>query len=146
MNKTTCKHFNGIQHDCCDAGVNYKSVTTDPDQQTGWALRIPCITERKGALSPGQQEHYDRRGTCAKFELPTKEEVEAYEQEVKEHTARFVVVMKVIEPLRKQHKGKDWAGVIECPICKGKLHIRHAAYNGHVHGQCETKDCMSWME
>lgn len=44
------------------------------------------------------------------------------------------------------YKGKSWAGVDECPVCKGKLYMSHAAYNGHVHGQCETKGCLSWME
>jgi len=36
--------------------------------------------------------------------------------------------------------------VIECPQCKGRLHLSQAAYNGHVHGHCETKGCVSWME
>lgn len=36
--------------------------------------------------------------------------------------------------------------VIECPLCKGNLHMYQSAYNGHVHGQCETKGCLCWME
>ena len=36
--------------------------------------------------------------------------------------------------------------VIECPVCKGRLHLSQAAYNGHVHGTCETEGCVSWME
>ena len=146
MNKTTCKHFNGIQHDCCDAGVTYKSVTTDPEQQLGRALRIPCITEHKGNLSSIQQEHYNRRGVCPKFELPTTEEVQKYEEEVKAHSNRMMTAIAATMDIRKQHKGQDWSGIVECPICKGKLHISHAAYNGHIWGQCETKDCVAWIE
>lgn len=36
--------------------------------------------------------------------------------------------------------------VIECPVCKGRLHLSQSAYNGHVHGKCETEGCVSWME
>jgi len=36
--------------------------------------------------------------------------------------------------------------VVECPACKGRLHLSQAAYNGHVHGKCETDGCVSWME
>jgi hypothetical protein len=28
----------------------------------------------------------------------------------------------------------------------GWLHLSQSAYNGHVHGKCETDDCVSWME
>lgn len=41
-------------------------------------------------------------------------------------------------------KGKQ--ETIECPVCKGKLHLSRSGYNGHVHGHCETEDCVSWME
>lgn len=30
--------------------------------------------------------------------------------------------------------------------CGGKLHLSQSSYNGHVHGKCETPDCVSWME
>lgn len=36
--------------------------------------------------------------------------------------------------------------VVECPACKGRLHLSQAAYNGHVWGKCETADCVEWME
>ena len=41
---------------------------------------------------------------------------------------------------------KDRTGVVECPICKGQLHLSQSAYNGHVWGKCETADCIAWME
>lgn len=38
-------------------------------------------------------------------------------------------------------------GVVECPICKGKLHFTRAInYNGHVHAMCETDHCLGWIE
>jgi hypothetical protein len=41
---------------------------------------------------------------------------------------------------------KSWQGIEECPVCKGRLRLSHAAYNGHVHGRCETEGCLAWME
>ena len=39
-----------------------------------------------------------------------------------------------------------WQDMVECPVCKGKLHLSHAAVNGHVWGKCETAGCVEWME
>lgn len=55
-------------------------------------------------------------------------------------------VMRGIKPWRDAHKGKSAAEVVECPACNGRLHLSIAAYNGHVHGKCETPGCVSWME
>lgn len=41
---------------------------------------------------------------------------------------------------------KDRSEVIECPKCQGRLHMFQSSYNGHVHGKCETEDCLQWME
>lgn len=37
-------------------------------------------------------------------------------------------------------------GSIDCPVCGGKLRFQYSHYNGHIHGHCETEDCMQWME
>lgn len=29
---------------------------------------------------------------------------------------------------------------------EGRLHLSQSSYNGHVHGRCETDDCVRWME
>jgi hypothetical protein len=56
-------------------------------------------------------------------------------------------VLKAILPWRKAHQNENYGEVVPCPICGGKLHLTIAgAYNGHVHGHCETKECVSWME
>jgi hypothetical protein len=52
----------------------------------------------------------------------------------------------LISEVKRNHKGKNWQGVVTCPVCKGRLRLSHAAYNGHVWGQCETEGCVSWME
>jgi hypothetical protein len=38
------------------------------------------------------------------------------------------------------------SGSVECPMCGGKLHFTVARSNGHVHGHCETRLCLIWME
>jgi len=39
------------------------------------------------------------------------------------------------------------AGNMPCPVCKtGILHYQRSAYNGHVHGQCTTTNCVWWRE
>lgn len=38
-------------------------------------------------------------------------------------------------------------GVIECPKCKGKLLYKRVGTNyQHVWGQCETENCLKWMQ
>lgn len=59
---------------------------------------------------------------------------------------KIAVALKGIADWRKQHKGKSHAEVVECPVCKGRLHLTIAACNGHVHGRCETDSCVAWME
>jgi len=38
-------------------------------------------------------------------------------------------------------------GEIECPICKtGKLFYSIASLNGHIHGKCNTPNCVNLMQ
>lgn len=154
MDKHTCKHYNGLtafRQGNCRAGVCYRDVTPDPDG-VGCALRLPCHNEpmitkdtppdRAKVL----QENFDRRGKCDKLEPPTDAEIAEHEREMKAAIARMGAAFPMISKVKKAHKGEDWRGVEECPICKGKLHMTHAKYNGHVWGQCETQGCLSWME
>lgn len=62
----TCKHFTGIQHDTCAAGVAYSSVR---DSSKPGPYRWPCL--RNPELS------------CSKREFPTQAEAEASEAEVR---------------------------------------------------------------
>ncbi len=57
-------------------------------------------------------------------------------------------ICNVIDTLIKNiKKSGDNLGCIKCPECKdGKLYYTVASSNGHCHGQCSTKGCLSWME
>jgi len=60
---------------------------------------------------------------------------------------RAMAGIKVAAAWRVKPKpARDRAEVLECPICKGRLHLKQSALNGHVHGRCETADCLHWME
>lgn len=146
MNDHTCKHYNGSVNTHCKAGVCYRDVTTDPDILEGSGLRIPCHNAPMKKASASQLEHFKRRGKCDKFELPTKEEIAADEAEVTAMFDRMAKCLPIIGKVKKEHKGTNWTGVVECLVCGGKLHLSHAALNGHVWGKCETENCVSWME
>lgn len=59
-------------------------------------------------------------------------------------------ILKAYDIIHEKHgKNKppnNILGVIECPKCNGHLHYSISSYNGHIHGQCETKDCLCWMQ
>lgn len=96
MRNDTCKFYNGDWHNkTCLAGVAYADVTPDPDDIRGIAFRKPCIIwKERDWDNDGQRANYKRRGTCAKFELPTAEELAADEER---HEKRLREVLASIE-------------------------------------------------
>lgn len=153
MRAGVCKYFNGIFHnECCDAGVKYDDVIPDPANQSGKALRLPCHTEPYPNATPSQLEQFHRRGKCEKLCLPTVDEIKAYEVEtekmMKEATDRIMKLEPVMSAMRKSFRKsrKGERREIECPTCKGRLVLVMSGHNGHIHGQCSTADCVSFME
>lgn len=161
MTPGTCIHFNGLRGDdsrCCKAGVNYADAF---GKEPGVFLRFPCIQfDTRPANGKGTYVRHgqatvrierDRRGAtmipCAQYREPTAAEVEAYQIDTDAQLNRTYAAIRVASAWRVKPKpAQDRSEVIECPICKGKLHLSQSAYNGHVHGQCETEGCVSWME
>jgi len=147
-----CIHFNGVQNDLCKRGVSY---------EVNWpAGPKPCIkfihkSARGGTyLEPGEEPAETRpygnahlAKPCAFYQEPTSEEVQADRAETKAKLERMFAAIRVAGEWRVKPKPAiDRYGVVECPICKGRLHLSQSAYNGHVHGKCETDGCVSWME
>lgn len=148
MRQNTCKHFNGTHHnEKCEAGVCYRDVTPDPDRIDGYLLRLPCF-KNLGLSNPNKSQlaEFEKRGTCEKYEEPTKEDIAAYDAEMVADIERTEKTIPICSRIRAEHKGENWSGVEACPVCGGSLHLRHAACNGHIHASCETKDCISFME
>lgn len=161
MTPGTCINFTGIQNteSCCKAGVKYYDAFGLG--KAGIFLRMPCIQYRtlpahgKGTyIEPGEdtvRKEIDRRGEsmlpCEMFRDPTQEEVEQDRVEADAHLQRTFAAIRVASTWRVKPKPAiDRNETIECPICKGVLHLSQSAYNGHVHGKCETAGCVSWME
>jgi hypothetical protein len=55
-------------------------------------------------------------------------------------------IIAISKRIKEDHKGKDWQGSEECPICQGRLLLSHSKTLGHVAGSCETSNCLNWME
>lgn len=152
MNHGTCIHFNGTLNDRCERGVSY---------EVNWPMSPkPCIklihksarggTYLKPGEAPAETKPFpgaDKAKPCPFYEEPTTEQVQADREEDEAAMKRAVAALKIAESWRVKPKpAEDRYEVIECPACKGRLHLRQSAYNGHVHGKCETASCVSWME
>lgn len=152
MSPGTCKHFNGVQNKVCRRGVAY---------EVNWPMQPkPCIqfieksarggTYIRAGETPAERKPFpgaDRAKPCPFYEAPTTEEVEADRRESDAHFEKAMTAIKVASAWRVKPKPvADRHEAIECPICKGRLHLSQSAYNGHVHGKCETEGCVSWME
>lgn len=121
-----CRHFNGVQNGQCKAGVYYDQVSA--------TRALPCLRNLG--------EHVP----CSHRSWLTPEEVEVEASKEEAYGAMFLKTIPLISRIKREHKGKAWQGVEVCPVCAGKLHMRHSGYNGHVWGRCETKDCLAWTE
>lgn len=133
----TCRHFDGRSRlaggeTVCKAGIKY------PDGP------LPCI--RLLRADPPTIEQ--RRAQCSSLDCHSRAEAEADYDDGEAHLAKTMRVLAAIVPWRTwtRESRVSKAEVIECPECKGKLHLSQSAYNGHVHGKCETEGCVAWME
>ena len=85
---------------------------------------------------------------CPNWERGSVESAEKYADSVQDSMERMALVLPIVNKWRTWTK-KNQVGkieIIECPKCKGKLHLRQSPYNGHVRGQCETQGCVAWIE
>lgn len=152
MSPGTCIHFNGMQHDKCDRGVAYEVNWPNGPK--------PCIkfieksarggTYIRAGEVPAERKPWpgaDTAKPCPFWQEPTPAEVEQDRIERDAAYERAKVAIRVASQWRVKPKpAHDRREVIECPCCKGRLHLSQSAYNGHVHGKCETDGCVSWME
>lgn len=114
----------------CEAGIDHDQFRP---------AHKPCFMDAKGRPKPDSDP-------CENLRPPTSEEIAAHEVWLSDRIEKLGQAMTTIRPWRLKNKGRNHAEVVECPWCKGRLHLSIVAYNNHVHGQCETKDCLSWME
>lgn len=126
-----CHHFNGIKNNCCDAGIFYDDLNQD------YKYCIPCV----------QPHHTDNRPVvkCDLYRISTDHENEL--KKLRDNSGEFItLIIPLICKIKVEQHDKNWTDIIKCPKCDGKLRVSHTAYNNHVMGRCETKDCLLWME
>ena len=110
------------------------------------AVRLGTNTEEQA--SKIVQEKVDQIDQCLAY---VRQSVKMLTRALRyyEHTSleRVSAAIKVAGEWRVKPKpAADRYQVVECPVCKGRLHLSQSAYNGHVHSKCETRGCLSWTE
>lgn len=124
----TCKHFTGIMYRKCDEGIAYKDVR-----------RTDCQPYRFACLPDGADIH------CASREYPTAQEVDVKEEAIALRLRNILTARKAIDKHTSGRRGVQ--GKMTCPVCgTGTLSYSVAGYNGHIHAQCSTPECVAWLE
>lgn len=124
-----CRHFTGVQHDTCEAGVSYATVRDESKRPFAW----PCFAKDEATT------------TCDRVSRPTREEAEAEQRESEARWQRVVTARKGITDKHGKERGVQ--GEMPCPnACGGTLRYSIAGVNGHIHGRCSTEGCAAWME
>lgn len=103
---------------------------------SGAAPMMPCI---------GGHACTDVQSICPKWERQTMEHAEARADSIEASMKRMAIVGPVVAEWRKKEPRGKYE-VIECPACKGRLHLNQSAFNGHVRGRCSTPGCVTWVE
>jgi hypothetical protein len=123
-----CRHFTGVQHKTCSAGLSY-SVVADIEGlgKFGCWNRLPCTGGNNEALDCPSLDRYT-------------------DSEVKQQRAEADAKITLLMPLWGEvSSSPDRHGTFTCPICQ-----QHGewskAYNGHSRGSCDTEGCLSWMQ
>ena len=136
-----CEHFTGIGTDVCRSGVKYDDVSLGKGTPQ---FSLPCLI--------GATKNYNQLGaSCGDCMMPTLEEIESEEREMRESMDRTMKARDAIV----NHLGGPWKrgtpgaqGRIDCPAC-GQPHalaFSRSSCNGHIHARCSTPNCCAWME
>lgn len=136
----TCRHFDGVQHDECKAGVNYRALAGEP--RDGCMTRIPCL--------PFTDPKHGAMAVCDKRSTWTQAEAEQMVDASKASMKRHMLAFRAAHDDAKAKRfgvGHGGADSLQCPACeKGRLYYRVAGLNGHMHAKCDTDGCVQWME
>jgi hypothetical protein len=135
-----CQHYGRSKKDhrimVCKAGMDLHEIQC---VETGGVSKMkwgPCI---EGHLLKDPCSH------CSKWIRGTREQGERRADLEEKFFRKLQVVTPLVNAWRKKFpNGK--VEVVECPECKGRLHLEKSSYNGHVKAQCETPECVNWIE
>lgn len=141
FDRNYCTHYapqpGSVKHDYCALGCD-ASKRMKEAHEAGEPNMSPCIGGHK---SP------NGLARCPKWERRSMEHAEKRADAMEAAMRDMMIVDPVVYAWRTKPKpARDRLEVIECPVCKGKLHLSQSSYNGHVHAHCETPECVSFME
>ena len=142
FDRNYCEHYapqpGGLDKDYCALGCG-ASERMKAAREAGEPNMTPCIGGHKAS---------DAVTLCPKWERRSLERAKKRAESIERMMRRMTVVMPVVSKWRTWTESNRVSKqeVIECPECKGRLHLSQSSYNGHVHGKCETEGCVSWME
>lgn len=130
---SSCRHFNGIQHKTCEAGITYAHGSA--------TVAMPCLPDLV---------HGRKTWGCDQFQVMTQEEAEREADEAiaaMNRTMNARIAAKDDAEAKGFGRGKGGTGSLKCPACdSGTLRYSVAGINGHMHARCSTAGCVSWME
>lgn len=141
FDRNYCVHYapkpGMAQRDYCAFGYDASGRMQDA-RERGEPNMTPCI---------GGHKTPNVFNLCSRWERRSLEHAEKRADAVEATMKRMAIVIPAVNKWRVQPKpSANRQEVIECPACKGRLHLSQSAYNGHVHCKCETEHCVSWME
>jgi len=125
-------------HETCKVGIVYETFRGTSGGIASW----PCFWHQS----------LPQPCSCPSAQYPTPEEIAAEDAEFEERFRKIALAREAIVKAcggpwtRKNPTGGR--GAIDCPACGGvnTLCFTRAGYNGHIHAQCATDGCVSWME
>lgn len=140
MSRSVCRHYNGTvggDKACCNAGIDYRRVVGGPD--AGWVGRLPCIPFSDARQEPAH---------CGNYATRTDVEIAEQRREFEAAIERMEKVTPTIAYIKETYKGKSTSGTARCPACGEPKALRWSisGSRGHVHMNCMTPGCISFME
>ncbi len=137
-----CEHYDpkpgSLTSDYCALGCGASEMMKKA-REAGEPNMTPCI---------GGHKTPNVLTICPKWQRRSLEYAEKRADDIEDMFRRMNVVGPVVTKWRTWSESNRVSKqeVIECPACKGRLHLRQSSYNGHVRGKCETEDCVAWVE
>lgn len=130
-----CIHFNGIQHDTCKAGVNYRALTGGGD---GHALRLPCCRP-----FPGREDV--AKVACALQRPETEAEFIEREAETDRKIAEMLDVNAAVHQWEEANGGPliGQQRVMPCPVC-GCSTLGIYRIPTRLYVACTTPECVRY--
>lgn len=120
-----CRHF-GFNRGKPICAVGCEAVALSP-RPCQWSRDIPHVA----------CEHFQAVG----LEACRAADAERLKQR---HITQAILALTAL--IKLSHRGTDWSGELECPVCHKRIQAAHSSGNGHTTGSCETEGCVAWIE